>query len=1034
MQDSSTTLTIKEEVVSQDKPKRLLLETVELPARSYHHHQQSPQPLKSEPKSHVITIGDGHMSPSPLPSPSISPRRLTPDITQTVAVVPESSQIDAQTSGADTDEEDEDYEEEEDEEEVTLGSLYPTEHDEPLLTHNVNQRPNSRASEGQKNRTKYSDEDLRILNEVFASVPNPDQLMRQRLADRLGKKEEQIKTWFARRRIAANQHHKAMEARAERRSSSSPNMTAGNTAIGGSPSSPRQLQGRSGTSIGKPPSRETSPSTTPSKMSASEITKNLIPILRGGSIAREDDVPQVVGLMRAADDEEGRRFLLNALKLNRNPHVARRLIQANVMDVFKNMLMESRKAQNGANETSSSSSLVISPSLLLLILEVLDSLPLESKHVDETSLSREVTHLAKHKNPDVSIKAKALSEAWEKKVRGRSSASSSDDSSGKHNKKQRTTSRDDDRLFEQMSVQLPSFSKKKPVPSDTTPKSKATVNANFFKELMTPAAPKPSKSSGTSASAAGQSNARPPANSSGTKLSLSSPGKSKSSENTSSESELSSSTGSNHARTKRKDSPNLHIDSQAPKRKVSIPSNASTPSTPSPSSSPTSARAMHVDFDPSLPSQPVGTMEEAQAVIQQRRLQRAQRAEELAAASPPSSTPEPSGIVKFEVDMNNLLSTPLTDSPSSSVTATATSATTTTASTPSIPGSILRKTPAAGGQANKKVVRFEFGEAFLKVREFDKDLPVTFQDGDELPGYDDEDDDGDEDDDEEDEEEDGGEGYDANYHFQDHPQYYHDNGECHWMADGSSGGVGHYHQQRQMHGDVMETDHGARKGMSESSDKFYFSNDAMQIMLRGDLWYPPAPIGGLENIAEYPYRGLESQEKHVQEAREALTLSASDFDLEHMPDSPAEPDPEPVDPNAVVRPIPLYVNDNENPDNSTAVLSQLLAQLVSQNQQQQQQVLQQQMQLTALYGGLQQQQQQAFGASGVLGAFGQWAGAGASYGSQPPQQALAASQPQHNLLQAPQHSLQDADQRITALLGLLPNLQSTQANPSFYHQ
>ncbi|KAF9976228.1 hypothetical protein BGZ73_008935 [Actinomortierella ambigua] len=932
---------------------------------------------------------------------------MTPDFTPLTAVVPEAPreeaiEEEAEMNEADVEDDEDDYEE--GDEEVSLGSLYPTVRDESLLSFSMTPHTETRASAGQKNRTKYSEADLEVLNEFFARETHPDQVMRQKLADKLGKKEEQIKTWFMRRRSAVSQSQKVAEARSERSSSNSPNPS--NNARGGSPSSPRQTHARSSAVNGRPSSREASPLSSAAKMSASEITKHLSPLLRGGSIAREDDVPQVIVLIRAAHDEGGRRFLLNVLKFNRNPNIARRFVQSNVMDAFKEMLMESRRMQNALCDGTPSQ--VLSPSLLLLIIDVLTHLPVDAKHVNDTPLSREVAQLSKHKNSDVSAKAKVLSESWEKKVRGRYGYSGRDDGlgndglgndgrSGRQFKKPRSSRDDDDdeRLIEQNSSMLPSF-KKKPTPSDTVTKSAATVNTGFFSELMAPATTKSPASSAPSGNAATRS-AKSLSNSS-----TSTTAKSHSTEPSSSSRASNNNTDNSRSSTaaKRKEYPDLQIDSQVTKKKTP---QLSSPS--SPSNSPTSVRQARAAFDLSAPP-PVSSMEEARTMIEQRRLLRAQRGGEesnstaATASSSESTMGESVGTVKIEIDLSEELA-PLSPS-------TGTTASSLPSSPASTPRSILRKTPR-DAQAAPKGVKFHFGAALLQVREFDKDFPVTFKDGDELPMYDDDEDDDEDEDDEDSGEGDGGEGYGdgEGYHYQVPSQY-------HWMAGGGhpSEPPGHRH---------------GSSSVMEPPSSFVFGNEAVQIMLRGELWYTPAPIGGLELMTICQERGAESQEKYTQEEREASTLSASNFDPEHMPDSPEEPEPEEVVVTTPLRPIALYAIEHEDPDTSTALLHHLLSQLASQNQsqqqqqQQQQQALQHQLQMSGLYGfpqpavdpyhQQQQQQQQQYGGMGgvhtTMDAYGQWpsSATGVAYSNQ-------------------QQQLQDAEQRISDLLGMLPNLRN----------
>ncbi|KAG0304092.1 hypothetical protein BGZ98_005928 [Dissophora globulifera] len=233
------------------------------------------------------------------------------------------------------------------------------------------------------------------------------------------------------------------------------------------------------------------------KLASAEIVKTMAGFLRGGSIYKSADVQRVVDLMQTADNNEGRKYILNALLSTKSLPILQVFRDSQGPTILRDWIADARRdITNHQCEE-----------VLLKILATLRTLPFDLERLKETKLGKLVKQLATDKtgSEEVTAKAMELKDLWVRLIPGTEMATSRSDDDNRLESARKKPRLDPSASFakpQQELFQLPKFSKARPGGSkdvDPKPMSRRMSDPDFFKRLS---GHQPSSSSAITATSA----------------------------------------------------------------------------------------------------------------------------------------------------------------------------------------------------------------------------------------------------------------------------------------------------------------------------------------------------------------------------------------------------------------------------------------------------------------------------------------------------------------------------------------------------
>ncbi|KAF9193263.1 hypothetical protein BGZ51_003782 [Haplosporangium sp. Z 767] len=219
------------------------------------------------------------------------------------------------------------------------------------------------------------------------------------------------------------------------------------------------------------------------KLQSFEVAGRITPFLRGGSIVKAEDIKTFVGIMEAAGDMDGKKYILNALLSTKPLPILTRFVHSAGPSIILAWMAEARKNVQDPQ----------CQDILLKILRILKALPWEVETSVKIKLERMVKNLTTEKDgiPDIVKSATELHDKWNNTNSGLEHTSSRlTRASTTESARRARPSPGTDNFFggqhQDLSL-LPKFTKA----STSTPKasSSMTPNHNFFKEITNASTP-----------------------------------------------------------------------------------------------------------------------------------------------------------------------------------------------------------------------------------------------------------------------------------------------------------------------------------------------------------------------------------------------------------------------------------------------------------------------------------------------------------------------------------------------------------------
>ncbi|KAG0323139.1 hypothetical protein BGZ99_002915 [Dissophora globulifera] len=233
------------------------------------------------------------------------------------------------------------------------------------------------------------------------------------------------------------------------------------------------------------------------KLASAEIVKTMAGFLRGGSIYKSTDVQRVVDLMQTADNNEGRKYILNALLSTKSLPILQVFRDSQGPTILRDWIADARRdiSSHQCEE------------VLLKILATLRTLPFDLERLKETKLGKLIKQLATDKagSEEVTAKAMELKDLWVRLIPGTEMAASRSDDDHRLENARKKPRLDPSASFakpQQELFQLPKFAKARPGGSkdvDPKPMSRRMSDPDFFKRLSSH---QPSSSSAITATSA----------------------------------------------------------------------------------------------------------------------------------------------------------------------------------------------------------------------------------------------------------------------------------------------------------------------------------------------------------------------------------------------------------------------------------------------------------------------------------------------------------------------------------------------------
>ncbi|KAF9312696.1 hypothetical protein BG003_006005, partial [Podila horticola] len=372
----------------------------------------------------------------------------------------------------------------------------------------------SRPVEGQKSRAYFSDKHNIMLENIFTTNQYPNKDLKAELAEKIKITEVQVANWFSRRRKRAadealekKQHQEMLErlggpkmaSSAQTFSRSTP-VTISTTALASSgtssPSPSVESPGTPATLTNGALKRSRAESEQGpkqlQKLRSMEVSKRLSFLLRGGGIVNPNDIDAINGLMEQTSNDDGRKYILNALLSTKSPAVQERFVDSQGLGILRSWIIEARKSPKESHNAD----------LLLKSMLVLKSLPISITILSECKLGKSVRILAADNeiDPDIKREASELENQWRQLVDGQATKSLGAASSSSNDKRTNRTIKNGRNDVVEAPLQiLPKFKKgaritplnvdssvKVEAPLETPPKASPKImeNAGFFKELI----------------------------------------------------------------------------------------------------------------------------------------------------------------------------------------------------------------------------------------------------------------------------------------------------------------------------------------------------------------------------------------------------------------------------------------------------------------------------------------------------------------------------------------------------------------------
>ncbi|KAG0099430.1 hypothetical protein BGZ93_007702 [Podila epicladia] len=242
--------------------------------------------------------------------------------------------------------EEDEYMESENEEDTGLASSRPG-YRFPSSTNTVAKlKPYNARVEGQKSRAYFSDKHNAMLENIYTTNQYPNKDLKAELAEKIKITEVQVANWFSRRRKRAadealekKKHQEMLErlggpnlaTSAQTPSHPTPVSISTATLTSNATSSPSPSVESPGTpttltngALKRPRAESEQDPRQPPKLRSMELSKKLSFLLRGGGIVNPNDIDAINGLMEQTGNDDGKKYILNALLSTKSPAVQER--------------------------------------------------------------------------------------------------------------------------------------------------------------------------------------------------------------------------------------------------------------------------------------------------------------------------------------------------------------------------------------------------------------------------------------------------------------------------------------------------------------------------------------------------------------------------------------------------------------------------------------------------------------------------------------------------------------------------------------
>ncbi|KAG0020544.1 hypothetical protein BGZ82_011570, partial [Podila clonocystis] len=368
--------------------------------------------------------------------------------------------------------------------------------------------------EGQKSRAYFSDNHNMMLENIFTTNQYPNKDLKVELALKIKITEVQVANWFSRRRKRAadealekKQQQEMLERLGGPKLESSAQTSSRTTPVSisttvltssgtNSPSTSFESPGTpttltNGTLKRSRAESEQDPKQ-PQKLRSMEVSKRLSSLLRGGGIVNPNDIDAINGLMEQTGNDDGKKYILNALLSTKSLAVQERFVDSQGLGILRSWIIEARKSPKEPHNAD----------LLLKSMLVLKSLPITITILSECKLGKSVRLLAADSeiDPDIKREAGELENQWRQLVDVQATKPLGAGSSPSNDKRtNRTIKSGQNDVVEASPMILPKFKKgaritplnvdssvKVEAPLETPPKASPKImeNAGFFKELI----------------------------------------------------------------------------------------------------------------------------------------------------------------------------------------------------------------------------------------------------------------------------------------------------------------------------------------------------------------------------------------------------------------------------------------------------------------------------------------------------------------------------------------------------------------------
>ncbi|KAG0331071.1 hypothetical protein BG000_011242, partial [Podila horticola] len=347
--------------------------------------------------------------------------------------------------------EEDEYIESENEEDTGLASSRPGYH-LPSSTNSIAKPYNARV-EGQKSRAYFSDKHNIMLENIFTTNQYPNRDLKAELAEKIKITDVQVANWFSRRRKRAadealekKQHQEMLErlggpkmvSSAQTFSRSTPVTISTTALVSSGTSSPSPSVESPGTpatltigALKRSRAESEQGPKQPQKLRSMEVSKRLSFLLRGGGIVNPYDIDAINGLMEQTSNDDGRKYILNALLSTKSPAVQERFVDSQGLGILRSWIIEARKSPKESHNAD----------LLLKSMLVLKSLPISITILSECKLGKSVRILAADNeiDPDIKREASELENQWRQLVDGQATKSLGAASSSSNDKRTNRT-------------------------------------------------------------------------------------------------------------------------------------------------------------------------------------------------------------------------------------------------------------------------------------------------------------------------------------------------------------------------------------------------------------------------------------------------------------------------------------------------------------------------------------------------------------------------------------------------------------------